>query len=1152
MTISVSTHDFLAMRWITYNFLQSRKLEAPDRRPLFAYRCTRAELDQLLALLKPAMAVGPGADGRHVAALFCLAGAELWKWEYAGGPWRWQFLCDRIGMPNDYGRIQALAGDGLQFWQRPLRRGGAGRLFLLSLVLEGGFPLHLLQGDGNHLTAYLNRVLSDLSRFGADGEAAERIAARHAAMLPASLRNEELYSLVADMLGRFLGYRDLLPASVAPKDAIEWLDGHCPRWRDSLPLTVDDEAAKRLLAGLVEETVRMARDRTRVLTILCHRLLRLRGDAWWPSVVLDVAGDVASECFPEEIRARLAATGAMRARLMPAGALERRLSAPLAVVRLPQPSAAGRSWTIEPLSGADGEVPLPLTDPIEATVIVNGVEVGRCALPGGEAATQGPWVFEADSQDDAGTTPDGLTFIGCGSVRTRRPSLYVACPADAGAPVADGGGTVECVGRLADGAALYRVSGAVRCRRPGQALPVLLRTGAADEAASRILVRGRPPGWQLDGVGAVLGDGTVIEMTADGRIGRPRPGELLWRKAMPGSAWAQLPAIGWPRGLIEIALVRDGGVIDHTRVAVLPAGAELLITGTAAAAGTLTFRGFQGARILLDQAGLPKGTTTDILAEADGACVRIDCPTAPPADLDVLIDGDGLPGYGGGPVPMTLPFPARGSGFIGPDGHWLPHNETVALDMLYGVRARVSGSLHGQGQLFGYLATRGHDLRQAKLHSRFTRELPLSTLRDGFARLLASDGAIDDCVVLSVTGSGPERSLRIRRFDVALSVAEGANEGERVLGMKVSQPLPVDGLEVVCKPLTDLAGPETALPPAPSAEAQPSWAFRAEDIAPGCWLIYGRIERRHRVRPIMRAVAGPADDGEGEVTSRLRTCIAMADHHERRAALWSRLQAMARDPLDPDWPELAGIRRALQDNLPLSTLDLFDLLAGEPAALAMGLALSGGAEVDAVLRMESELPFTWALLPIATLYDAFVAVRDARARDFAERGLGDGARPLADRSILDTLRRIADTNGALEMTCTLVRGARGLSAPGEPAAAQYALAPVCASVRDGLVEARRLLLEAHRDEPHWPHALDFRAERLKVPLPAVFADEHPAPRSFLDAPFAAAIIAWTGVAVGPDVRHALQFCRDFDPAWFESAYPRALALLSQPPHSFEV
>jgi hypothetical protein len=122
---------------------------------------------------------------------------------------------------------------------------------------------------------------------------------------------------------------------------------------------------------------------------------------------------------------------------------------------------------------------------------------------------------------------------------------------------------------------------------------------------------------------------------------------------------------------------------------------------------------------------------------------------------------------------------------------------------------------------------------------------------------------------------------------------------------------------------------------------------------------------------------------------------------------------------------------------------------------------------------------------------------------------------------------------------------------GEPAAAQYALAPVRASVRDRLAQARRLLLEAHRDEPYWPYAMDFRAERLNIPLPAAFAEEHSAPRSFLDAPFAAAIIAWTGLAVGPDVRHALQFCRDFDPAWFDAAYPCALALLSQPPHSFE-
>lgn len=1152
-----SNQDYHVQRWIKYDFLARRSLESPDARPLYAYRCSEAELDRALQLLCCALRATSEVDGRHTAALFCLVCAELWKREHDGGAWRWQVVLRRVGMIDDYGRVQTITKRGLEFWGRPLRQSGHIRRYLFSLVLEGGFPLRLAHRGGNRLSEYLKRVLSDIIRFEAVGMSAERIAARHAGMLPSSFHGDEMFVLVAELLCHFQRFRQLLPSSVSPQDATRWLDEAWPEWRDTLPLAVDDNATQRLLSGLVEEVARLGRMEADCLPALCHRSLMRHGDVWQPKVVLDLAGRIAPERFPESIRAGLKSSAAVRAKLMPGGTLASRLTVPLAILRMPQGTEAGQSWTVDPLSGADCEIPLPMDEPVTVAMVVSGAEIGYCSLPGGEAVGDGPWVFRAnedeDGRSDEGKTrpPTSLTFIGCGSVRTQRTTLYVAMGRDDDTLTAEANGAATPIGRLDDDSTLYRVTGTVRISRPDQRFPVVLRTGVPDEAVSRIVVRGSVPRWRTGTVDTICGDGSVLELTTDGRSTRPASSELFWRPVVTGGQWAPLPKTGWPLGLIDIALVRDNGIVDRARVAVLPKTADLDIRGRSVASGALIFRGFGGARLSIDRTHLPGDAVIEIVSLGDGAVtVEIRCVAEPPADVRILIDGQGEPGYGGGAIPMTLPFPGRGCGFIGSDGHWLGENARLALDMLYGVRARVSGSLHGHGDLLGYLETRDANQRQVKVCKAFSREYPLASLRDAFTRLLSAGHGIDDSVMLTMTGDGGERRLRILRFDISLSVIERNDDGSRLFGFKAS--IAADGcdnIEILAKRLTDLSEPETPLPIIKDSDGQPRWLFQPADLAPGCWLIYGRLDGRHRVRPIMKTVAGAPDAYD---PSSLKDCIGIADLWIRQDALAMRLQGMTQNPLDPDWEELASVRKSLQDSLPLITMDMFKILSSDPAALAMCLARSGGTEVEAVLRMAHELPFSWQLLPIKVLGDAFLAVRDARAQDFSARGLEKGAKPLADRSVLDTLRRIQDADPSLTMTCALILDRLGLSDPGCPGAAQFADPRLRAVTWKQLTDARRRLLDARQDERGWPLVLDFRNERLTIPLPSEFAQDPPPLRSYLDAPFVAAIVAWTGTETAPDIRHALEFCRDADPAWFEDAYLRAVALLSQKPHRFEV
>ena len=93
--------DVQLNQWIS-RFLSEKGLDAPDGRPLFAYKTTEAQYNELKQCLRavPSFAIG-SADYCQVWLLFA---AEWWKREYAGGAWRWAPLCLAAGQPGKIGR----------------------------------------------------------------------------------------------------------------------------------------------------------------------------------------------------------------------------------------------------------------------------------------------------------------------------------------------------------------------------------------------------------------------------------------------------------------------------------------------------------------------------------------------------------------------------------------------------------------------------------------------------------------------------------------------------------------------------------------------------------------------------------------------------------------------------------------------------------------------------------------------------------------------------------------------------------------------------------------------------------------------------------------------------------------------------------------
>ena len=94
------TSDTLTLTKWLHSLLESRTLDSPDRRMLYAYDLLASEFESLEAVL--VTSCQRTGFSRLVARneifppLFVLYASEWWKREYEGGPWDWDPIVERL------------------------------------------------------------------------------------------------------------------------------------------------------------------------------------------------------------------------------------------------------------------------------------------------------------------------------------------------------------------------------------------------------------------------------------------------------------------------------------------------------------------------------------------------------------------------------------------------------------------------------------------------------------------------------------------------------------------------------------------------------------------------------------------------------------------------------------------------------------------------------------------------------------------------------------------------------------------------------------------------------------------------------------------------------------------------------------------------
>jgi hypothetical protein len=238
-------------------------------------------------------------------------------------------------------------------------------------------------------------------------------------------------------------------------------------------------------------------------------------------------------------------------------------------------------------------------------------------------------------------------------------------------------------------------------------------------------------------------------------------------------------------------------------------------------------------------------------------------------------------------------------------------------------------------------------------------ELPLSALRTELASLLRQIGDLDAILRLSFeTG------------DTAHWVLREVGHHLRVEG----------GLAVAAPPLTgrpatlvgrDLGDPAAEHELGTLEPTTPGLPLSAVAMPPrlGDWLLYLRVSDRVLSRPFRWH--GAADTVLPEAP--LTRAMAITDLRERQRTLLHHIDMWVADQTGPvgmtGLTAIAGLALSLK-GLPPATFDVLALLAQRPALGPALLFTADAAALEALMRLEEGLPFTWVLVPEGAWRDA--------------------------------------------------------------------------------------------------------------------------------------------------------------------------------------
>lgn len=1071
--------------------LSANGLERPDGRPLHRYRLDEERFAQLFEGVRERGARGLDHPSPDLPALFVLWAANWFQRGYRGGPRRWEDVAAAIRLPLNGNQGRTLTREGLAAWSRPPVRGEVVTRWLATLAVEGGFPAGVLEDPQGWAARYLEHLVATLLARGTlDEDTALATAFDQEALVPGAYRQEIFHTVAADLALAVVRLRREVEGQDRARDipASAWLDATRPGWREHLPVPAGSKAAARLVDGLLAVEARVLRG-----TVGCDRVLRRdRGSsgatpAWSVGIRLHLDGLIAGDAL------RALAGRRDRLRAVPTGRFARHVAGELALLEPPGEDAE-EGWRARRLRPDPVVLDVPPTVGAEVELLAEGRVVHRLCWPNGEPMHGDMLVF---APDDA-TDEEISTLVGTGPGGYAAERVIVAMPRDWRVDRYGEAAKVELLpGTFDERLQLWSVQGGAVAISPENDR-FCLRTGQSGARRDRLVLGGaRPSGFVVDEDDVEDFCGLPTWRVFEGGVGREaKSGEVRWRPSgeRPWRGFETPPTMG--RVDFGWRDVETGFLRDRRRLFLLPADAGLSRRATA-----------QGAVYT------PENLPPDAFSSADPA-MTLTCDTAGlhvrfaarPARVARLRLAFGE----GRPLAVAAPYPA-GSGIATWSGACIEGSGSGATApslVLAQLRGLVAYS-NGPDILFARILDRDRrPLPGGGTRWTFRDELPLRGVAEDFEALLSQHADIDAFVELFLQGAG--RYWRVRQFEGAPVVRSGVLEA--IQGIAGDDDIPAFGRSV--------ASPESEVPLGISAGAD-----RREGKAPaletraGAHIVYLRRGEEIVTRPGI-VVLGPDAADESDAGFGLAAAVRLRDPHDRELAILARLAEIAAGAPDTreDVARLTRLCGSL-GSLPPSCLDPLRLLPHVPAAAAR-VALSAGQDAAAVVGLAERLPFLWCMVSAPSWRAAGEIERAHIAAMLAD--LGASAADLARSAIVTAAGRLAD----LEPTLVLPLFAAGLVGSER-----------VGTDRRDLVRAAQDHIRRHGEACDEVGGDPNRFRSVPgLALPDAFAAFSPVHLEILDAPCAAAAVAFGSVVLDADAVRHVKSARRTDPTYFLEAF----------------
>ncbi len=1126
-------------REIVSALLSRNGLEKPDGRALYAYRVTDREQELLAESLAHEFRNQTELKGDLACAAFCLFAAEWFCRTHETGTWKWDGifadgLClsgEAFQRANALNSRSELTHRGLLWWKLETIKLANSTRYLASLVCQGGLPLRALKRHSSSLGRFFKAVLRNMERFPTSEP--KDLVMNELHLLAASLRNDFVIDLTLDLLTSVVRLRRLGTSDeVDGKSRREGLDKRNPKWRESIPLRVDDPHSEELLLGLLDQSTP---EDTPVLPRVESLLSRLRDGAFCLTRKLVGPSEISSAAVAEFLSCTDRDLQGSMTLFLKSG-LARQVAG-----RLRRTRSEG-NWSLStdglPLAGSNcvSEIQVEAVSGSRPPIFV--------AVRGGENLDAAvPWVFAVSS--------DGLVgpgeLIGTGSVRTTREQVLVRLPCDVKVSDLQPLKSIEHAGNLL-GADVVLLNGELRVVSGGETYMIRCRERA--NLAEELTAHGARCQLGVNGNHVFLGPPKLSKWMSDGRVCPISAHSVqVWHGDTNGLRHRSRSEDTF--GRVTYRMIADGEVTAQYRCIVLPVDFRFKIK---AKAGELHL------------------TSKDLACVQPEASEEIESRVVLKGVwwiVSVKVITDHAPRFvrvqlqfrNGDTVVIKCTCPCKEVRLIDLGGVQLRGDLSIeefdyrTLQVVSSDRGTPGVFLKKPNIFLAHMRPVG----EVSDHGCF--ELPLSVVRSRVEAILSTSDSLDECVYLEVRqGSAGQalKTFRVHQFIALLKpVYSDPAIGEEAFADLAIPSEVMKGLGLEHRQLTfelmaisDLSQPVDEYV---SETGCGAWRIAIGRLPPGPYLATIFVDSHRCLRPVLINSQGsqPADVPGIPVPPSFSKVMKVVDRDERRQLLDSSVSRISDRPLSEEWGQIERLVEASRIR-PMATFDAVVAVARSPFA-AVVLSIHMGKYAWFWERME-RLPFLWAAVPISrwvavgsNLWDNLTETQtqstvERHFRAFVSDWLGENsALPAHLRCVRAVVHRVFRL--------------QGLPVASKDDSQLLATPHLYADVKRKVEELRsNLILRFTGDMSDtrdiWPNLplTNIRAAMKEfADLPGIWGDVsqyHDNQLGMLNAPLYAVYCSVFDVTVTDEDRRVLQQFRGVDPEYFDSCFEHCCFLLA--------